>query len=217
MRIDLKAGKGGKVVVLISHSDLDGCGCVILGKARFGASLNWYCCEYRNVNERINDVLDYLEDQEVDLAKVTFIISDISPDSWTAERLNMAYYNGLGLKLYDHHKTAEWLETYEWAMVVSDDSHCGTSLVYRELIDGHDEDVEIAYSGLTRLIKDYDLWNHKFQESKHLNRLLFIIGRDKFIERFSANADTQFTPIEVSLIEYDIAKEDRYFKRLRGR
>lgn len=217
MKIELKANGKGKYNIMVSHSDLDGVGCVIVGLARFGDDLNWYCCENNNVNERVLDILEYLTENEIPLENVNLYITDLSVDNGVAEVLHNYHMNGMGLQLLDHHKTAEHLNKYNWCFVISNGTHCGTTLTHRSLgfpsagktfADGSND-----LESFVDVVKDHDLWIKKDPRSDKYNRLLGIMGRDAFIERFSTG-QFDFTEGEYLLLEYDIKQEDKYFEKL---
>ena len=212
MKINLKANKAGKYKVMVSHSDLDGIGGVVLILGKYGGNLNWYCCEYGNVNERVNEILEYMNEEDIDPADVEFIIADISVDAMTAERLHNYYMNGMSLKLYDHHVSAEALNVYPWATVIADYTHCGTTLVFEyEIAPNRPNDVvkDFAY-----VVRDYDLWTHEDPRSAKLNRLLTVLGRDAMIDRLWKNPSPELTDTEAHLVKLDEDKEDRYFQRV---
>lgn len=214
MLIDLKANGKGDFTIMVSHSDGDGIGAVVLGKARFGASFNWYCCEYGNVNERVNEIIDYIEDNEINAGNVKFFITDISVDRETAERLYVYSMQDMDIKLYDHHGSAEWLNSYEWAEVISDGSECGTSLFFEREIVPYSAALTDLYEDYVVMVRDYDLWLHRFPESIRINRLMGIIRRDGMIERFSSNPSIDLTPLEKVIVDLDEEKEEKYYKKL---
>jgi len=214
MLIDLKANGKGEYTIMVSHSDGDGIGSVVLGKARFGASFNWYCCEYGNVNERVNEIIDYIEDNDLNPGEVTFFITDISVDQATAERLHVYATQDMGIHLYDHHPSAAWLNSYVWAEVVHDGSHCGTSLFFAREIVPYSAAITKKYEDYVNYVKDYDLWIHKFPGSVRVNRLLGLLKRDTMIKRFSVNPSVELTCMEEIIVDLDEKNEEKYYAKL---
>lgn len=213
MKIELKQNGKGEYKIIVSHSDLDGVGCVVIAKAKFGEDLNWFCCENNNVNERVQDLLDYLTDNDIPLEKTELLITDLSVNNHMAEVLHNYYMNGLDISLLDHHKTALHLNRYPWSYVIVED-HCGTSLTYYHLERPTNDGA--TYAPFVELVKDHDLWIKAQEEkSSRLNRLLTIYGRDAFIERFAKLSKVWFTQSEMALLEYDMKQEDRYFDKVK--
>src|SRR5690606_31950087 len=54
-------------VKLFTDSDLDGLGCAIVGKLAFGENIAVTHCNYRNLNQRVEDFLKKEENKEVQL------------------------------------------------------------------------------------------------------------------------------------------------------
>lgn len=206
----LELKNNGEVVINVTHTDLDGVGCAIISNAKY-RKVNVIYADYNNVNERVNEALDMIADFDIALDMVTFIISDISVDATTAERLNSLYMNGMALILADHHKTAEWLNVYPWATVKSEE-HSGTSLLY-ELLE-YPSFAKNDYRALVELIRDYDLWIHNHPASKDLNRLFYLIGRDAFLLRFTLDPEPYFSDSEALIIKADKDAEDKYYRRV---
>lgn len=190
-------------VKLFTHTDLDGIGCAIVAYLAFGKeNVDVEYCNYDDVNERVFDFarnLDLIEKYN----KV--FITDISLDEGTS-----AYIDGISsirgynrFVLLDHHKTAEWLNKYEWASVSSvlqnedyvskfdvGSKTCGTQLFYQWLLDAGeltDMTYELLYSFVEN-VRQYDTWEckeiYKNDYPKKLNDLMYIYGRDLFIEKY---------------------------------
>lgn len=200
----------GELIINVTHTDLDGVGCAIVSTAKH-RTVNVIYADYGNVNERVNEALDMIIDFDIALDVVTFIISDISVVADTAKRLDDLSMNGLNVILADHHKTAEWLNAYSWATVRSE-GHSGASLLYEIL--GKPTYAKNDYGDLVEMIKDYDLWIHKYANSKDMNRLFYLIGRQAFYDRFLNDPDINFRESELILLQADKDAEDKYYKRV---
>lgn len=182
---------------LFTHTDLDGVGCAILAKLAFGEGVKITYCNYNDVDVIVSEFLDevclgYEEGDKV-------YITDISVSEEVAEKIdssNARYY----IRLMDHHKTAEWLNSYSWADVQTETvmlnetiKTSGTELFYKYLSD-------MAYISkgnkiireFVNFVRDYDTWRWKGFENgtpiKEFNDLLYILGRDAFIERCMTRA-----------------------------
>lgn len=196
----------GRETILFTHTDLDGIGCAVLYKAKFGFHEETYFCNYNDVNERVNRVLDNIEDRYDDGDLPSIIITDISVDDHTAERLELYTMKGGIVLLLDHHKTAEALNRYDWAFV--DVEASGTLLTYSFL------NLPTRYRNFALLVDDYDRWIHDDPNSKKLNQLFFMLGFDRFIERFYHDPNVEFNAAERLLLELDDENKDRYIKRV---
>lgn len=160
--------------IMFTHNDLDGVGCGLLHKSVYGTQAETHYCGYHNVDEKIQSRL-----KELRAAGETpsIIISDLGIEKRTAEMVNQ--YTGEKV-LLDHHVTNEWLsDAYGWAHI--DANKSGTLLVFYHFI--HDLMHTPLYLFAT-MVDDYDRWIHDNPDSIQLNRLLYIIGREKFETRF---------------------------------
>lgn len=182
---------------LFTHTDLDGVGCAILAKLAFGEDVKITYCNYNDIDVIVSAFLDevclgYEEGDKV-------YITDISVSEEVAEKIdssNARHY----IRLMDHHKTAEWLNSYSWADVQTETvmldetiKTSGTELFYKYLSD-------MAYISkgnkiireFVNFVRDYDTWRWKGFENgtpiKEFNDLLYILGRDAFIERCMTRA-----------------------------
>ncbi len=122
--------------------------------------------------------------------------------------LNSAYFKGLNVQLIDHHKTAEWLNKYEWAFI--DTSKCGTLLSF----EYYGSIPEFDY--FARVVNDYDLWIHDDPNSKELNRIYGILGRERFVDWYTESPFTgHLNAFEKYLLELDKEKQERFQKKVK--
>lgn len=175
-------------VKLITHTDLDGVGCAILGELAFGDNINVEYADYHNVNDIITNFLD--ADTHIFYDKV--FITDISMNKEVAERID-SLPEDIKCKfiLLDHHKTANWLNDYKWATVSVDGKlglESGTNLFFEYLVmEGFfiKERYRDALSLFVEKVRRYDCWEWKTKyndtESLKLNNLLWMFGREKFV------------------------------------
>lgn len=163
------------MVKLITHTDLDGCGCAILAKLVFATDVDiTYAKSIDNVNS-------YLECIKNPLIYDSIVITDLSCD----EKFFATIPN---LLLFDHHKTALKLNKFDNALVqvkLNDKFTCGTELFYQYLSDKYAIN-NIPY--FIELIRSYDTWDWTKQFGKlpyYLNNLLYIRGINHFVESFT--------------------------------
>lgn len=174
-------------IKLFTDSDLDGISCAVVANVVFGdENVDYEICGYGNVNEKISAYLENKEYADYDKTYIT----DISVSREIAEKINQCKKT---FRLLDHHKTADFLNTYEWATVIvqnkDDIKECGTSLLYQELYK------EEAYNGnelgnFVEMVRQYDTWEWKQTQNdlpKKLNDIFGIIGYKDFIDYYSNN------------------------------
>ncbi|MDC3413915.1 DHH family phosphoesterase [Terrihalobacillus insolitus] len=186
--------------IMFTHNDLDGVGCGILHKAAFGSHAETYYCGYHNVDEKIQERL-----KELNGELPTIIISDLGINEETATLVDQ--YEGEKV-LLDHHVTNTWIqEKYDWATIDTEAS--GTLLVFN-----HFEKVPREYVDFALHVDDYDRWQHTMPNSKDLNRLLFIVGIERFERRFLIDEKVEFNETEKLLLELETESIDRYVDKI---
>ena len=213
-------------VKLFTHTDLDGVGCAIVAKTAF-ENVSVEYCDYKDIDEKIVHFIvggGYAKYDRI-------FITDISVKEQVAEMINDLFNQGVGFQLVDHHGTASWLaEKYPmWAEVrvqesnlgLQDDTRekvlsSGTSLFYKFLRNKHLPSIEqnMALKSFAENVRMYDSWEwynvYKDNHPKRLNDLLYIIGREKFVERFSSNPLPTFTDTELTILEIEEHRINKY-------
>lgn len=213
-------------VKLFTHTDLDGVGCAIVAKSAF-ENVSVEYCDYKEIDMKINYFLKSVKANDYDRVFIT----DISVDEGTAELINT---HPLGkqkkIQLIDHHGTALWLaEKYDWAEVRVEESNLGlhddpreqvkssgTSLFYKFLRNKNLPNIEpnIKLKSFAENVRLYDTWEwyniFKDNHPKRLNDLLYIIGREKFVERFVSNPTPTFTDTELTILEIEEHRINKY-------
>ena len=209
---------------LFTHTDLDGVGCAVLAKLAFGEDVRITYCDYDYVDAIIHDFIDEVCLSEEENDKV--FITDISISNWLAEKIdecNARFY----VRLMDHHKTAEYLNKYDWCEVTTHKENlletiptCGTELFYAYLTDmGYLSKGNKIIREFVNFVRDYDTWRWKDFENgkpiKEFNDLLYILGRDAFIERcmsrFKGNRHiVEFSKDERAMLDKRQAEIDEY-------
>jgi len=187
-------GKMPTKVKLFTHTDLDGVGCAILGKIVSmvnNIDVEIEFCDYNNINDKVNDFLKVINNYD----KV--FITDISVNEEIAEKLDK--YSDK-VVLLDHHKTVNFLNKYKWAHVYETlaidfgiDIHikvCGAYLFLDYLVNsGYFKKFEFLHilTDFIGVIREYDTWEWVEIDNilaKQLNDLLYILGRERFIDEF---------------------------------
>lgn len=190
--------KENKKLMLFTHSDLDGFGCLCLANLLSKNSLynnytdfNFEICNYDDVDKKVVDFFnstDFKNDED----GYQVYITDISVNEETAELINSTLkdvgIDKLTVKLYDHHKTSTWLGLrYHWCVTIEESwvpdkygnifnkrKTCGTELFFNhEFINRVLERNLIKNSEeFVELVRYYDTWDWKREdvlEAKRLN------------------------------------------------
>ena len=208
---------------LFTHTDLDGVGCAVVARHYFQKQLDVEYCSYGKINEKVKE---FILSGEVKNYDVVFI-TDISVDKEVADLIE--FEAATKFMLVDHHKTAEWLNEYDWASVTSVQPNykenrnqitSGTNLFYETLISLFPQDEASNNTFLAEFVEHvrmYDSWEWKNvygnMVAKQLNDLLQIVGLWDFEERFWKNPDIQFNHTEQRLLELEEKRINRHIKQ----
>lgn len=207
-------------IKLFTHNDMDGIGCAILGLLAFNKDINIEYCSYGNIDEKIEKFLE----SEASLSYDEVFITDIAPENENTIKLLDKYYNNseIELQLLDHHLTSLSLNKYPWADILIEDKKekvCGTSLLFDFLIEYEYLEYNYELENFVEKVKRYDtwLWKEKYNDidAKKLNDLLYILGRDRFIDKIIkaiTHGEGLFDDADKLLLELEQEKIDRYIE-----
>ena len=204
---------------MFTHDDLDGVGCGIIFKAKFGLDAPVSYCSYSTFNNRI---AEYLTNMEAKGKVGSLMVTDASISPQTAALLDAYVARGGQVVLLDHHSNGApdadglpyltWVNAKPWAHV--DGSRCGTKLAYDYLQPG------VSWSAFTDLVQDYDVsgWISKVPgekaspsaQAKELNQLRYLIGKETFAARFAADPSVEFNPGERLILDLDKQALENY-------
>ena len=166
-------------IKLFTHTDLDGIGnALLLLKYNKISMKDIDYLDYTNVNDVIRQFIKDKKYKEYDIVYIT----DLSINEELAEMINNIKNNNF--ILFDHHQSSLPLNKYKWATVqVCQDNGiktCATTLFYNGVFDTFEDDV------LVETIRQWDTfdWVNKEEgyRAQKLNDLLYILGREDFIE-----------------------------------
>lgn len=155
--------------MVFSHTDLDGIGCAILAYLAFGRdNVEVEYCNYDDVNGKIREFYLCGNPEEYDAIYIT----DISVYEEVAEEIDSLVKAGQKWRLFDHHATALWLNTYEWCEVLvcaPTDSYFKTSgtelfamhLFENKLFDHYNTKRIANIERFVQIVRDYDTWRWK--------------------------------------------------------
>lgn len=206
-----------------SHTDADGGACIVMGKRIFSFTSHEFC-DYHNVDEKIVAFIREYIDEDGRVINIcpyeVILITDISVTQETAMLLD--YFKevvDVDVVLIDHHKTSLYLRDFDWANVnyeIDGQKTSGTSEMYRLLVKENEilsVDTKNQLANFAEQIRRYDTWDWTVlgvDEPRLINELLYIIGRDEFVERFVRDLDTTLTEAEMYLVETEVKRIDRF-------
>lgn len=192
------------MIKLLTHYDLDGISCGILGKYYLGDCIDIEYCSNNNVNQAFEMALNGEYEQ--------IWVTDLSISKENADKVN----GNIPVVLLDHHKSALWLNEYSFARVQVkngfDKLTSGTEL-FHFFLSARCHILKIypksellpTFVEKVRRYDTYEWVQLEDKEAKHLNDLLGIYGRDKFIEVTLAKLRNPkmelFTSFEKRLLE----------------
>ena len=178
-------------IKLFSHCDMDGIGCAVLEYLAFGReNVDVEYCDYKDVNEKVEDF--YLNDR--DKIYDAAFITDISVNEEVADQIDLIVKVDGKWRLFDHHATALGLNKYEWCTVRTEDPDgvltSGTKMFWSYLdinsyFDKFDDRTREKICEFVKFVQYYDTWMWKElgrTECKELNDLFHMYGRKKFID-----------------------------------
>ena len=173
--------------LLISHiADLDGISPIILMNL-LGIDFEYELFEIGEINEFISKKIDSNYFDKYDYIYIT----DLSVSKDIARKIINSKYKEK-FKLFDHHKSAEWLNKYDFATVMEEVDRfkeCGTTLFYQYLLNTFNSEILKKENVVTYVecVREEDTW--QFTELKedadNINNLLGFYGNDEFIELYT--------------------------------
>lgn len=197
--------------VLVTHVDLDGVFCRVLGRLAFGDELR--VVHVRNPK----DATEALLGLEVAHDHVVFV-TDISFDGAAVAA------RGLNIRLFDHHATAvAEFAPFLWADVrVNKNGRptCGAELFHAYLVA---EGLIVPCPWVVEQVRAYDTWawaNDGDRLPAELSQLCFALGFDKFVDAFEWRLkygdlceETVFSTEERTLLDFLREQEEKEIKR----
>lgn len=214
-------------IKLFTHTDLDGVGCAILAYLAFGKeNVAVGYCNYDDIDLRVSQF--FIKSNPGEYDKV--FITDISINENLAVAIDRYAKSGVW-QLFDHHQTALELNRYDWCNVLveapdgSGLKTCGTEifgvyLLSEGLFDCYGKTTINNILQFIGIVRDYDTWRWTTtgrygMNSKHVNDLLDIYGREQFIDVMCIRIRIytgfpSITPDEFLLLGQRKAEIDRY-------
>lgn len=198
-------------VKVITHNDLDGVACGILGKLSFGDECEVVTVNYDAITQTVLETLKQINEYE------RIYITDISVSPETARVIDTANNPDNKILLFDHHQTAKHLVTYQWATIEMP-PESGASLFYKYLKQNNLLPDHESIKQFVELVRQYDTWEWAKVNNPapvELNSLYHIYGNKHFVDvmlkRFKENKDTfEFTETDRMLLEIEETKIKNY-------
>lgn len=220
-------------VLVLTHTDLDGAGSRILAEAYFEPrhhELTVVHLENGKIDEWVTRKMQPTSKGEIPLAEFDYIyMTDISVGPEVAVLIDEALKADV-LKefvLLDHHKTAEFLNVYDWAHVHThhDDGSLasGTSLFLHYLNDVWGP-TKPEKNIIAEKIRRYDTWewHTKYQdvEPKMLNDLFYIYGTERFVQHALSYIKGELTHLlndeALSILDIENTRISTYYQQKRS-
>lgn len=205
--------------LLISHTDLDGLGAIVLAKL------------YNDVLQ-FDDMIcrDYdfeLDEEQFEVLKTfnEIVIADLSMCKEKTEELRQL---GIKILFFDHHEKANWLAEDPDAVFSMESS--GTKLFWNSYVKTFIKRYPPIVEEFVTLVDTYDLWKQDdllWEEAKNLNYLLYgtknynetdnIVASEKFIDllekKFRYQTNWYLTPREREIVDRSNKKEQEVFEK----
>lgn len=200
MNLISKVDKGNmekERILNLTHTDLDGVACGIVMEEVYGQSHTQV--RYINNNAVDNRVQELLDTGDIHRYDKVYLTDIALTSKDLAEEIDQNY-KGI-IQIIDHHRTAEWLNQYEWAEVhekLNNRKEAGVSLLWRHLKEagkadhyGKQKGSRIRRANLNQfveMVRSYDTWEW-YETGKHqakkLNDLFFLKSIEEFKERMN--------------------------------
>lgn len=174
-----------KVLLFTHEQDIDGMGCVIIGKEAF-KDLVYIPCKTFEITDKVNEYVTSKEIYEYDMIFVTDLcikeplLSYIDKDEILRSKL----------QVLDHHKSEidEGNDKYEFVSIIVENDKgkaSGTSLFYDYLINNEYLKRNDTLDELVELTRQYDTWEWKKYnnyKARKLHVLFENLGYSKYLE-----------------------------------
>ena len=202
---------------LFTHTDLDGIGCSVLAMIAFGrGNVDVDYCNYDDIDQK---VIEYFNSNKLDECHIT----DIRVSQDLAHKIAQSNKN---FRLIDHHKSALDLNEHIWCEVQTHRNTdgletSGTELYYEYLSEMGHIVKSSSLDAFVDIVTNYDTWrwNSLGEDGlicKQINSLLYIFGRDMFINWcYETILDDSFPRIldtEKLILSLEQQKIDKYIE-----
>lgn len=201
---------------LITHiADPDGAFPIILSKLVFD-NTDFYSCEKSEVDEILNKVINENYDN--------IYIVDLNMSYEMANKINENNELKNKIKVFDHHKSEEYLNNFDFINVVVENDgrkECGTTLYYEYLKEITKNPIlnKNSLTTMVELVRQNDTFDFTLELkdlSVKFTILYSIYGREKYIERYYnyilENEVFELTDMEKEILEIEQDRTNRYIE-----
>lgn len=213
--------------VLVTHVDLDGSACEILGRKYL--QVDWRLCftvDNCEVGNLMKKIFELEELPYCNLSEYTIVFADIAPPEQYCKTLSEKFKKVI---VCDHHITNDYISDYfpDQKIVSYNPSlkrkECGASLLWKwlkENVIGESEYVNEEVDYFVELTRLYDTWEWKNssigKEALDLNTLHSLVGNINFVKvmyhRLFIAEESVFTIDDHMYINAANSKEEKRFK-----
>lgn len=210
-----------KKIIFSHESDIDGLGCIVLGKLAFG-EVDYVLLP--NPAKLEQSFRQYIELEELDKYSNIYITDLALYDP----SLTMVAESSLRdkVRVFDHHKKAidDNMNRYPFTRIIEKDEigiRCGTELFYEYLVQNNLINTSKALVEFVELTRLEDTWEWKksgeLGEKAHNLAILFnALGKEQYISRMTSKllisySSFEFDDQEIALIQN---KKDEYNQKL---
>jgi oligoribonuclease NrnB/cAMP/cGMP phosphodiesterase (DHH superfamily) len=197
----------------LTHYDLDGVVSHIILLNLFPDKVHYYSCGYGKLSDKIEKIYNEKRLFNLDILMITDLVVDVKYIKQLAKLYDNIFY-------FDHHESSllikEELEKYIKNIAI-DINKCGAQIVFDVFEKQIIRLVPKNYESLKKLVhytNIYDTWkvdNKDFSTSYYLSQLFFMLGWEKFVERYK-DGMVPFKSDEVALIKQELQRKKNILK-----
>lgn len=203
-----------KTLLFTHESDIDGIGCVILGKLAF-KEIDYVLCH--NVEELEHKFRDYIEGSKLNNYDKIYVtdLALYDPSLTMVEQSSLKEK----VKVFDHHQRAieSKMNRYSFTKIIEEDDNkkrCATDLFYEYLTENNYLEKTKSLDLFVEMTRLEDVWQWKTDKEigiqAHDLAILFnIIGKEKYIEIIINKLTTSKNDFKYSDTEKDLIKNKK--------
>ncbi len=203
-----------KTLLFTHESDIDGIGCVILGKLAF-KEIDYVLCH--NVEELEHKFRDYIEGSKLNNYDKIYVtdLALYDPSLTMVEQSSLKEK----VKVFDHHQRAieSKMNRYSFTKIIEEDDNkkrCATDLFYEYLTENNYLEKTKSLDLFVEMTRLEDVWQWKTDKEigiqAHDLAILFnIIGKEKYIEIIINKLTTSKNDFKYSDAEKDLIKNKK--------
>ncbi len=187
---------------LLTHTDLDGVGCAVLVQGVVENAAPAQLVDNGSIDDRVRTAI---AERRAQPDRHRILVTDHGVDATTAALIEEWLAAGGDLHLLDHHRSSDHLRERPWATI--DEAHSATGLLFAYL------GCPPRFHDLAALVEDHDLWRHQDPRSQRLATLVGLLGSQRFLARFVARPEVEFTEGERLVLELEESRRESYLTR----